>query len=86
MFVDKNYRGKESGIGQKLLDNLIDWARRKNVTEIYLGTTEKFIRAQQFYEKNGFIKIQKQELPKSFPVIDVVVKFYKFCVGNKMAL
>ena len=80
MFVDRNYRGKEYGIGQKLLDNLIDWARSKNITEIYLGTTEKFIRAQRFYENNGFIEIQKQELPKNFPVMDVDVKFYKFFV------
>jgi len=81
MFVDKNYRGKEFGIGQKLLNNLIDWAKQKNITEIYLGTTEKFIGAQRFYEKNGFVEVQKKELPKEFPVMDVDVKFYKFCVG-----
>ena len=86
MFVDRNYRGKEYGIGQKLLDNLIDWARSKNITEIYLGTTEKFIRAQRFYENNGFIEIQKQELPKNFPVMDVDVKFYKFSVFSESAL
>ena len=80
MFVDRNYRGKEFGIGQKLLDNLIDWARRKNICEIYLGTTAKFIRAQRFYEKNGFIEIKKQELPENFPVMDVDVKFYKFSI------
>ena len=84
MFVHKNYRGKEVGIGQKLLDILIDWARSKSITEIYLGTTEKFVRAQRFYEKNGFIQVQKEELPKSFPVMDVDVKFYKYSIGNKV--
>ena len=80
MFVDKNYRGKEFGVGQKLLNSLVAWARQKGVTEIFLGTTEKFIGAQRFYEKNGFIELQKQDLPKGFPVMDVDVKFYQFSV------
>jgi len=78
MFVDRNFRGKEFGIGQKLLNNLIAWAKHKNIIEIYLGTTEKFVGAQRFYEKNGFVEVQKQELPKEFPVMDVDVKFYRF--------
>ena len=80
MFVDKNYRGKEFGVGQKLLNSLVAWARQKGVTEIFLGTTEKFIGAQRFYEKNGFIEFQKQDLPKEFPVMDVDVKFYRLTV------
>jgi len=86
MFVDKNYRGKEFSIGQKLLNNLIIWANQKNITEIYLGTTEKFIGAQRFYEKNGFLEIQKHALPKEFPVMDVDVKFYQFSVFSESAL
>ena len=80
MFVDKNYRGKEFGVGQKLLNSLVAWARQKGVTEIFLGTTEKFFGAQRFYEKNGFIELQKQDLPKEFPVMDVDVKFYRLTV------
>jgi N-acetylglutamate synthase-like GNAT family acetyltransferase len=80
MFVAKEYRGKEFGAGQKLLNCLFDWARQKKITEIFLGTTEKFTRAQRFYEKNGFTEIQKYELPKEFPVMDVDVKFYKIPV------
>ncbi len=80
MFVDKEYRGKEFGIGQNLLNNLVQWARQKGITEILLGTTEKFIGAQRFYEKNGFAELQKQDLPKGFPVMDVDVKFYKLSV------
>ena len=80
MFVDKDYRGKEFGIGQKLLNILIDWARQKGFTEIFLGTTEKFIRAQRFYEKNGFKEIEKQELPKTFPIMEVDIKFYRLLV------
>ena len=54
MFVDENYRGKEFGVGQKLLDTLVAWSRQKGIITIFLGTTEKFSRAQRFYEKNGF--------------------------------
>ncbi|MES2373582.1 MAG: GNAT family N-acetyltransferase [Bacteroidota bacterium] len=78
MFVAKDYRGKEFSVGQNLLNSLLAWARNKNVTEIFLGTTEKFTRAQRFYEKNGFTEIPKQDLPKEFPVMEVDVKFYQF--------
>ena len=78
MFVDKHYRGKEFGVGQKLLNTLLDWSRQKGFTEIFLGTTEKFIAAQRFYEKNGFQEIEKQALPETFPVMDVDIKFYRF--------
>ena len=80
MFVAKDYRGKEFGIGQSLLITLVAWARHKGITEIFLGTTEKFIAAQRFYEKNSFVEIQKQNLPVEFPVMAVDVKFYKFSV------
>ena len=80
MFVSGNYRGKELGVGQALLHNLIDWATHKNIAEIFLGTTEKFLRAQRFYEKNGFVEIASEELPKSFPIMDVDVKFYRYSI------
>ena len=80
MFVAKDYRGKEFGIGQNLLNTLVEWAGHKGITEIFLGTTEKFIAAQRFYEKNGFVEIQKQNLPGEFPIMEVDVKFYKFSV------
>ena len=80
MFVNKNYRGKEFRVGQKLLDTLVDWARRKGFREIFLGTTDKFIAAQRFYEKNGFNEIEKQELPGTFPIMEVDSKFYRLPV------
>ena len=80
MFVNKNYRGKEFGVGQKLLNTLLDWTEQKGFTEIFLGTTEKFIGAQRFYEKNGFEEIYKHQLPETFPVMEVDVKFYRFSV------
>ena len=80
MFVNKNYRGQEYAVGQKLLNVLIDWAKQNGTKEIFLGTTEKFTRAQRFYEKNGFKEVEKRELPESFPVMEVDIKFYRFFV------
>ena len=47
MFVHKDFRGKEYGTGQALLNTLLEWARQKKLIEILLGTTEKFIAAQR---------------------------------------
>ena len=80
MFVHKDYRGKEYGVGHTLLNNLLEWARQKKFKEILLGTTERFVAAQRFYEKNGFTEIEKQLLPEEFPVMEVDVKFYKYLV------
>ena len=77
MFVHNNFRGKTYGAGQLLLDTLFAWAQQKSYTEIYLGTTAKFLAAHRFYEKNGFVEITVPELPVSFPRMEVDVKFYR---------
>jgi GNAT superfamily N-acetyltransferase len=78
MFVHKDYRGKAYGVGQALLNQLLAWAQQKSFTEIYLGTTEKFIGAHRFYEKNNFQEVAVAALPKEFPRMAVDVKFYKY--------
>ncbi len=77
MFVNAEYRGKQYGTGQMLLDSLFAYAQDKGFREILLGTTEKFIAAHRFYEKNNFIEINKTYLPKAFPVMQVDTKFYR---------
>lgn len=77
MFVNKEYRGRDFGLGQKLMDTLGEWAKQKHYKEILLGTTEKFIAAQRFYQRNGFVRIEKERLPSEFPVMKVDVVFYK---------
>ena len=76
MFVHESYRGKQFGVGQALLETLLQWAGEKNFSDILLGTTEKFLAAQRFYEKNHFRVIDKNELPPEFPIMQVDVKFY----------
>ena len=41
-----------------------------------MNATEKFLAAHRFYEKNGFIELQKVALPKAFPIMAVDSKFY----------
>lgn len=81
MFVHKEFRGKEHGTAQLLLNTLFSWAKEKAYTEIYLGTTAKFLAAHRFYEKNNFKEVTTAELPASFPRMAVDVKFYRYDVG-----
>ena len=80
MFVHKDYRGKEKGVGQSLLDALIDWCRGKDIKEVYLGTIDTMLAAHKFYVRNGFIEIDKGQLPATFPVMKVDNKFFKLAV------
>lgn len=76
MFVAASHRGKEHGTAARLLEGAIAWARAQGVRQIYLGTTDKFLAAHRFYEKNGFRLIEKSTLPPAFPVMVVDTRFY----------
>lgn len=80
LFVDQDYRGKIFKTSASLLNTVIDWARKRKVLEIYLGTTLQFVAAHRFYEKNGFQRITLEDLPANFPVMIVDKKFYKYTV------
>ena len=76
MFVKAAYRGSPYRAGQQLLDTLLAWARARGVRRIHLGTTDKFLAAHKFYEKNGFVAVAREALPKSFPFVAVDSRFY----------
>ena len=77
MFVHQDHRGKEKGVAQLLLDKLMDWCVQKKVKSIFLGTVEAMHAAHRFYQKNGFTKLVKTELPETFPLMRVDNKFFK---------
>jgi len=52
MIVDENCRGK--GYGRKILKDLIQWAKSKNVEVIELTTNPKRIAANELYKSEGF--------------------------------
>jgi len=76
MFVHKNFRGRDKGIARQLLEVALKWAKEKGVKDVYLGTTDKFLAAHRFYEKNNFHLIDKSHLPTNFPVMKVDSRFY----------
>lgn len=77
MFVAATHRGSEHGVARRLLDELLMWSSTKGIAEILLGTTDKFLAAHRFYEKNGFSEVTRSSLPASFPVMAVDSKFYR---------
>lgn len=80
MFVKPAFRGGSYSAGRLLLLQLIKWAEEHGIHDIYLGTTDKFLAAHRFYEKNGFIRIDKEALPDAFPIMKVDTRFYKHTV------
>jgi len=76
MFVKKEFRGKEYGIAQLLLEILIAYCRDNDITDIYLGTVDMLKAAHRFYEKNNFNSIEVAELPSYFPRMMADNKFY----------
>ena len=82
MFVKAGYRGKEAGVARRLLEQLIFFATRAGVRDLFLGTTEKFVAAHRFYEKNGFVRIPEKLLPEAFPRMPVDTRFYHRALGS----
>jgi N-acetylglutamate synthase-like GNAT family acetyltransferase len=82
MFVKAAYRGKDTGVGQTLLNTVFEWAKEKKLSDIYLGTAEILLAAHRFYEKNGFMEIEKAALPTAFPIMKVDTKFYHYSIRD----
>lgn len=76
MFVRQEYRGKEQGIAQQLLNHLLQHCVKENIPDIYLGTVAQMKAAQRFYERNGFRQIDVAALPAYYPRVEVDVLFY----------
>lgn len=83
MFVAEAYRGRTHGTGLRLLDTLLQWTQNQGIEETFLGTTELFLAAHRFYEKNGFERIAKDALPARFPVMAVDTRFYVHRAGGE---
>lgn len=81
MFVAAEVRGREHGVAARLLDALFTHAREHGVTDVFLGTTDKFLAAHRFYEKNGFAEIPRNALPRSFPFMAADSKFYRYSLS-----
>jgi GNAT superfamily N-acetyltransferase len=58
LVIEESSRG--SGIGQQLLHAAERLARDKQCAQIELSSSEKRIRAHQFYENNGYKEVRKR--------------------------
>ncbi|MCA1403532.1 GNAT family N-acetyltransferase [Ensifer sp. IC3342] len=76
MFVAPHFRGRNHGVAARLIESLLAHAEHRKIAALFLGTTDKFLAAHRFYEKNGFAEIAKDDLPVGFPVMSVDTKFY----------
>jgi N-acetylglutamate synthase-like GNAT family acetyltransferase len=77
MFVHADYRGQAHGLAQRLLETLLAAARAGGIVEVLLGTTERFVAAHRFYEKNGFAPLAADALPERFPRMRQDNRFYR---------
>lgn len=83
MFVKPRFRGAWHGVGRRLLDTLLAWADVQRLKRIYLSTHSKLLAAHRFYEKNGFRRIERRELPAEFPLLAVDSMFYRLELADE---
>ncbi|PIB95913.1 GNAT family N-acetyltransferase [Caulobacter sp. X] len=76
MFVRPEGRGP-AGAASALLAAALEHARAHGVRQIWLGTTDRFLAAHRFYEKNGFARVEADYLPAAFPRMAVDTRFYR---------
>lgn len=82
MFVNKEHRGKELGVAQKLLEVLLQFCRDNQITDVYLGTVEMLKAAHRFYERNGFVLTDINDFPPYFPRMMADNRFYHLHLSN----
>lgn len=69
-FVAKEYRGKEIGTASLLFDHLLCKAEETGIKAIVLDTPSACYGAHKFYDRHGFKRITKQELPIEYDYPD----------------
>lgn len=75
-FVKKAFRRPAYDTAKLMLDHLTAYANSVNLQEILLGTTPAFVSGHRFYEKSGFARIDRTDLPAKFPISAVHTRFY----------
>ena len=77
MFLLKEARGDSRQIARLLLNTILRHATKHKTLNLYLGTMTQFEAAQRFYEKQGFVRIEPNELPLDFGANVLDTLFYK---------
>ena len=72
MFVRPRARGR--GVGEALINVVIDWARARNATSVHLWVTETNKHARLLYERCGFSPTgERQPLPSKPGIAEVAM-------------
>lgn len=79
-FVAEKFRGM--GVAQKLMAKVLESAQNHGIKTLYLGTVHVLKAAHRFYEKLGFQKIAKSQLPSEFESNEVDTDFFKGDLGQ----
>lgn len=82
MFVAASHRGADFGVARRLLDTLLAHAKSVGMTDVSLGTTSAFLAAHRFYEKNGFTRVDPEDLPKNFLRMVPDTRFYRCTIDD----
>lgn len=65
-FLYDEYRGRPERFGRQLYGRLLERARARGLRTLVLDTPGDTERAHRFYEKAGFRKVEKAELPVQY--------------------
>jgi N-acetylglutamate synthase-like GNAT family acetyltransferase len=77
MFVKTGFRGKSKGVSTLLLQTAFNWSKDEKIERLFLGTMTQFKAAQNFYAKNGFVRIDRKQLPSDFIDNPFDSRFYR---------
>lgn len=69
--VVKDYQGQ--GIGNKLLNKIIDLAKNKKIKKIRLEVNSENDKALNFYLNNGFIALRSEEANEDFCLLELII-------------
>lgn len=74
-FLLKDYRG--SGVADQLICTLLSAARKHGFENLCLGSVSALGAAHRFYEKKGFKKVTRAQLPQEFEPFPLDSVFYE---------
>jgi DNA-binding MarR family transcriptional regulator/N-acetylglutamate synthase-like GNAT family acetyltransferase len=81
-FVVKEFRGR--GIAQSLMETLLKAARKHGFKTVYLGSLSQAKGAHKFYERSGFQRISRKDLPSKFITFPLDTTFYRKHIEQRL--
>lgn len=77
MFVKKELRGTDLKIAQQLYDHFISECQQRKLETILLDSPGVAVASHRFYEKNGFVEIDTDNIPKGYSYPDRNSKIFE---------